>query len=325
MMKRFLPLVAVVLLLALAAYMVVEKKRISGETGKTVTSQTARLELDAPLRPLPSCARPPAFLRRLGISQPVLIDLSQEHYTGVAMRYGKGFRQVYNPETWRRFGHMGTYAVTEKGDIFLAPMPYISVKSDTFDAQRNIYRIDGKTGEMEIWKRFDDIKPDGTNPYGIVTLAYDCTDKILWIGAIDKSRYGEEKGRIYAIDVSTKMIKRRIEGIDALTLYVGLDADGKKRLLVGSAMRPVVTALSYDGSLRSDIVILPDATMRVRKIKIGKDGTLRLQAIPFGYTLIAAGTSGEKRVPINAVWNYDKKAYFVHANNNNEHNNGQSH
>jgi hypothetical protein len=131
------------------------------------------------------------------------------------------------------------------------------------------------------------------------------------VGAIDKSRYGKQKGRIYAVDTTTKAVKKRMEGIDALTLYIGKDSKGDKILLVGNAMRPVVTALSLDEEVRDDIVTLPDVTMRVRKIKIDKDGTLHIQAIPFSYTLIAAGTTGDKRVHMKAVWDERQQKYVA--------------
>jgi len=235
-----------------------------------------------------SCGRLPRFLAKHGIRPPVLIDLSQQRYTGVALRYGRGFSQVMHPGRWERFGHFGTYALDRKGDIYLAPMPYISIAPTTFTLQTNIYRLDSDKGTLSIWMHLEDVKPGATNPFGVISLIYDCDDETLWVSAVDKSDYTTQRGRIYHIDTKSRSVLHTYQGFDALTLAL-LHTQKGKYLLAGSARDNGVYAfrVTKEGLLPPvRLFSLPDATLRVRKIKVAGENLLQLEAVPFSYTLI---------------------------------------
>ena len=284
-MRNYLSIIIAVVVVASVAYVTL------GTPKQTTTEQPTVQKTEADIGSFTrqrSCARLPHFLKQKGISQPVLIDLSQEHYKGVALLYGQHLRQALHPKAWERFEHFGTYALDGSGNIYLAPMPYISILPTTFSLQTNIYKLDTQTGALSIWMHFDDVKPSASNPYGIISLVYDCDDKTLWVSAIDQSDYTSQKGRIYHIDTKTKRIIDTYEGFDALTLSLLRTSKGKF-LLAGSARDSGVHAFAITSKglqPPSKLFTLPDDKMHVRKIKVKANNTLQLQAIPFSYTLI---------------------------------------
>ena len=84
-MKRLLPIVvALVFVVGLVTFVIIVKQR------HRVSPDAHAFDIGA-FSPVRSCSRLPRFLRRRHISQPVMIDLSQKHYTGVALRYGHNF------------------------------------------------------------------------------------------------------------------------------------------------------------------------------------------------------------------------------------------
>lgn len=250
------------------------------------------------------CVRLPQFLGRLKIPQPVLIDLSQKRFTGIALHYGQNYEQTLHPELWGKYEHFGTYALNEQGDIYLSPTPFISVRPTTFDLQKNIYKLDTKTGALSVFMRFDDVRPSANNPYGVISLAYDCEDRTLWVSAIDETDYQRQKGVIYHIDPDTKKILQSVEGFDALTILPLRTGKGKF-LLAGSAKDNVLYATAITSGVLSSrprkLLELPAANERIRKIRITGDNHLELQAIPFSYTLLAQSASRD-RTYYDATW-----------------------
>ncbi len=253
----------------------------------------------------PSCGIAPRFLQQLNIRQPVIIDLSQNKFKGIAFHYGENMQQTLHAKAWEYYESFGTYTLDEQGNLYLAPMPHINITPNTFELQKNIYQLDSTTGKLSIFMRIDDVFPDSNNPYGIHSLVYDCEDKTLWIAAIDETNYQEQKGVIYHVDPKTKTILQRINGIDAHTLNI-LKTTKAKYLLAGSAIDNALYAYKIvDGSLSSSPVKLLELTNsndHIRKIKIKANNYLELQTTPFSYTLIAQ-TTKKYRTFYDAKWN----------------------
>ena len=251
------------------------------------------------------CARPPQFLQKLKIPQPVIIDLSQKRFKGIALLYGKDFKKVLHPKQWEQYEHFSTYTVDEVGNIYLIPIPYISIHPTTFNLQKNIYKLETKTGKLSIFMHFEDVLSNANNPYGLNAIVYDCEDKTLWVATIDKSDYQSQKGVIYHIDPHNKKILQKVEGFDVLTMQIMRSQKGKY-LLVGSARDSGLYAYPiHKGKLSNmaeKLLELPSVNEHIRKIKIEKKNTLKLQSIPFSYTLIAQ-TAKEDRSHYKAIWN----------------------
>jgi hypothetical protein len=251
-----------------------------------------------------ACRRSPHFLQQLKIQQPVVIDLSQQRFKGIAFHHGARLEKTLHSKLWENFESFGTYTLDEKGNLYIAPMPFISITPNTFDFQKNIYQLDSLTGKLSIFMRFEDVVPGPGNPYGIHTLVYDCEDKTLWVAAIDETDYQTQKGVIYHVDPNTRTILQRVEGFDALTLNI-VQTTQAKYLLAGSASDSGLHAFTIkNGSLSSSpikLLELSSANHHIRKIKIKANNHLELQAIPFSYTLIAQSAQ-QYRVIYAAKW-----------------------
>jgi len=261
-----------------------------------------------------SCGRHPNFLNKLKIPQPIAIDLSQQHHKGLAFLYGHGLRQALHLKAWEKFDHFSTYALDAKGNIYLTPMPYISVKVQTFEFQKSIYKLDSNSGKLSVWMRFDEVTAGANNPYGIISLDYDCDDDSLWVSAIDETDYRTQRGVIYNIDVASKKVLQRIEGVDALTVRLIRSSQGKY-LLYGSARKSTLFALKIEASMDAKnsirLVDLPNANEHIRKIKVEAKNRLELQTIPFSYTLISQTSQGQERVYYLLKWNESTASWVL--------------
>lgn len=302
MFKKYLPIFISLLIVAVAFVLVVQSK-----SKKPLFESQENNESIGAFKKQSSCARHPQFLSHLNVTQPVTIDLSQQQFKGLAFLYGKNFSKVIHPKAWETFEHFSTYALDKQGNIFLAPMPFISIKPTTFNLQKNIYKLDSLTGKISIFMHFDEVLPSASNPYGIISLVYDCDDDTLWVSAIDESNYREEKGVIYHIDIKSKEILQKVEGMDALTLRL-LNSKNGKFLLLGSARKNVLYGFKIEqqkivSDSKIKLLELPSANERIRKIKITKENLLELQTIPFSYTLIAETSTNQERKEYEIEWN----------------------
>ncbi len=301
MLKKYLPIIISLMMVSVVAVFVVKSKKSQVEVMvKETQSNIGNFDT------LRSCARHPEFLQYLKVTQPITIDLSQQQFKGVAFLWGENFSKAIHPKQWEQFEHFSTYALDEMGNAYLAPMPFISIKPTTFNLQKNIYKLDSVTGKISIFMNFDEVHPSANNPYGIISLVYDCDDQTLWVSAIDESNYREQKGVIYHINPKTKTILQRIEGFDALTLHLVKSNNGKY-LLAGSARENALYAYGIENAkiVTSSIKLLelPSANEHIRKIKIMGKNLLELQTIPFSYTLIAQTSTNAQRNHYNVKWN----------------------
>lgn len=302
-MKKYLPILLVLLVLSAIAVVVINKKKSAQSQEQCIAEKNFNI---GNFNRQKSCTRHPRFLKKLKVQYPVTIDLSQQRFPGLAFLLGKNFSKVIHPKQWETFEHFSTYALDREGNVYLAPMPFISIKPTTFNLQKNIYKLDSITGKISIFMHVDDVHPTANNPYGIISLAYDCDDQTLWVSAIDETDYRAEKGVIYHVDPKTKTILQRIEGTDALTLTL-LKSETGKYLLAGSARENALYAFSIEnGKVCSEaqkVLALPNANEHIRKIKIRGKNMLELQTIPFSYSLIAQTTQQHNRIFYNAVFN----------------------
>ncbi len=305
-MRRYLPVVITVMLVALmGGFAVLQKKRIAQDMQAEATVHG--------FLPSRSCGRLPVFLLRKKIPQPVMIDLSQKRFKGVALLYGKHFRQSLHPRQWEQYGHFSTYALDEQGNIYLVPTPFISIRPETFTLQKNIYRLDSRSGRVSIFMTLEDVMPSERNPYGVNAVAYDCDDHTLWVGAVDESTYQAEKGIVYHIDPRTKRVLQRIKGFDALTLKI-VYTDQEKYLLAGSARDAGlyafrVTKHGADHQPKK-LFDLPDPNEHIRKIRVTKKDKIALETIPFSYSLIARSAKHD-RTHFTATWAPEREQWLV--------------
>ena len=303
-MKKHLPiLLTSIVLLAVSYVVIVQKGRVSDKKDISIHNIGTFTKQK-------SCVKLPKFLTSMKISHPVMIDLSQKVSKGIALLYGKEYTKILHPKQWEQFGHMGTYSLDKQGNIYLVPMPFISIYPTTFNLQKNIYKIDTSTGRLSIFMHLDDVHPSANNPYGINAIVFDCDDNTLWISAIDESTYTKQKGVLYHIDIKSKTIIEKIKNVDALSLAL-LTSDKGKFLLFGSARDNGLYAYQLNkGPISHPIKIieLPNINEHIRKIKVKGKNRLELQSIPFSYTLIAQ-TSQNDRAYYDLLWHEVKNLW----------------
>ncbi len=305
-MKRFIPIFIVILLLAGASYFL-----LFNDEKEPKNALQKELQLDD-FNKVRSCALLPPFLYQNGIERPI-IDLSQQHYKGVAFLYGPQFSKVLHKKTWERFDALGTYTIDKYGNIYLTPNPYISITPATFNLQKAIYKMDKRSGKLERWMVLDDVMPTANNPYGLISILYDCKDGTLWASAIDKSDYKGGKGRIYHIDPKSKEIIEKIENVDTLTL-AWLYTKKSRYLLMGSALDNGLYAFAFkNGKVVKEarkLFELPNPKLHIRKIKVVGKNKLYLEAIKFTYSLIAE-TAKKQRTQYIAQYDSKLKKWEV--------------
>jgi len=313
-MRRYFPIILSFMVIGIAGYIVINKKNensVNKIRNKEQVNNIGTFDIQR------MCARAPKFLQKLNIPQPVIIDLSQKRFKGIAFLYGKDFKKVLHPKQWEQYEHFSTYTVDEKGNIYLVPTPFISIRPTTFNLQKNIYRLDSNTGKLSIFMHFDDISPSPNNPYGINAITYDCEDKTLWIAAIDESDYQSQKGVIYHIDPKTQTLLQRIEGFDVLTMKI-IKSEKGKNLLVGSARDNGLYVYAVKNGQATEVpeklLELSSGNEHIRKIKIKGKNQLEIQAIPFSYALIAQ-TAKKDRIYYDAVWDSKLEKWSVHKVN----------
>ncbi len=305
-MKRFLPIAVVIALLALASYFLLIKDSGNGK------QETKKVLLLGDFNKKRSCAKLPQFLYTAGVKRP-LIDLSQQRFKGIAFLYGSRFSKVMHKKSWERFDALGTYTIDNRGDIYLTPNPFISITAATFNLQKAIYKLDSVNGTLERWMVIDTIAPSANNPYGLISILFDCKDNTLWASAIDKSGYKGSRGRIYHIDPSKKEIIESIPNIDALTI-AWLYTKDSRLLLYGSAVDNGLYALSFKGNKieKSPVKLfnLPNPKLHIRKIRVVGKNSLYLEAIKFSYSLIAE-TDKRQRVHYSAKYIEQEKKWII--------------
>jgi len=257
------------------------------------------------------CAKQPNFLQKLKIPQPVAIDLSQQNHKGLAFLYGRNLKESLHLKTWEKFDHFSTYALDPKGNIYLSPMPFISIKENTFEFQKNIYKLDTNSGNLSIWMRLEEVKATETNPYGIIAVEYDCEEDTLWVSAIDETDYYQQRGVLYHIDVNTKKVLQKVEGVDALSLKL-IKTHRGKYLLYGSAKESALFAMKLESkglmSTAKKLFELSEANAHIRKIRLSQQNGLKVETIPFAYSLVAQSTS-RMRNAYEYVWDKQEKTW----------------
>ncbi|CAA6819881.1 MAG: Unknown protein [uncultured Sulfurovum sp.] len=295
-MKRYFIIISSLLIVLLSFFIIKTLKERTPQYSTLSIKNIGNFDI------INTCAQYPKFLTKLKIPQPIAIDLSQQQHKGLAFLYGHKLRQFLHLKTWEKFDYFSTYVFDPQGHTYLTPMPYISIKEKTFEFQKNIYKVDTHSGKLSIWMTLEEVKATSRNPYGLISLDYDCDDHTLWVSAIDETSYSLNKGVIYHIDIKSKKILNKIEGFDALSLKLVTSNTGKQ-LLFGGAKDNVLYALDITSLTIKKLFELPNREEKIRKIKLRNQNLLELQTIPFGYSLIAQTSQTGNRRYYQLKWN----------------------
>lgn len=253
--------------------------------------------------PVDACANYPEFPAKQGFSGASLFSTAEPKVVGAILLQrdaeGRITRQYRHP-SWDDAGYLGHTVRSRAGDVYVFPVPYVSVTENPPELQNRVYRIDSVSGEMAL---FADLPaaalPNGQNPFGAMGLAYDCEDDSLIATSVAGSTAGEEAGQIIRLDLATGQVRAAFTGVDAYGVGIYRFAEGK-RLFYGSARRAEVYSLAVDdigrlvGPPRLELT-LPKAEERARRVIFESDGALQIRTYPFTYTLKVTSERPEAR------------------------------
>ncbi|MBK6935629.1 MAG: PQQ-like beta-propeller repeat protein [Chitinophagaceae bacterium] len=253
---------------------------------------------------LNNCKRNPGFIQSMGFNPgKSYLSTSEEKTMGLVLIESE---QPGNPHarkvkiaqqpSWRKAGWLAPILLDEKGNIYTAPAPFITVFNNPISNNNTIYKVDNATGEMNEFLRLpfaDSINPE--NPFGIVGMAYLCETHTLYITTVAGSRRYEENGNIYAVNIETGKIIDKMAGVDALGLGITY-ITGKRELYFGLARSSDIMSVSlnkegkFSGSPAKSFSLSglgPRGDDKVRKIRTDQNGNLVIHGMEFNFNLIA--------------------------------------
>lgn len=248
------------------------------------------------------CARLPSFIKAKGLSQPVAIDTSITRLPGLVIRELVGKKRLYQHESWRQTGHVGSTVRDRHGNIYVISIPGVALDTNPLERRNKVYKVDANTGEMQLFVDLP-LSESGTqqNPFGTLGLALDCETESLYVSTVAGSTPQETLGKIYQISLKTGGIVDEYSGVDSIGLGI-FKHQKQKRLYFGDARSSNVYSipLSDRGAFRRTVKpeyevsllgIKNGDSTQVRKIRfsVGGDGGLQmaLDETEFSYRMAA--------------------------------------
>jgi hypothetical protein len=206
-------------------------------------------------------------------------------------------RLLFQDSTWKMAGWLGPMLTDNKGNVWCAPVPVVNILHNPTIDQNNLYRVDPRTGKMELFLQlpYEKKSINIDNPYGIIGLAFNCETSTLYVSSVMGSSRATEKGKIYAINTTDQKVQNSITVGDAFGMGVSYK-DGFRKLYYGSARNSNVYAIGLNekGSFVGNPELVfsleglgPRGDDKVRKIKEDKNGNLRVYGYEFNYNLTA--------------------------------------
>ena len=254
------------------------------------------------------CRRIPAFVAENGLRQPVAVDTKQSRFLGPVFRELKENGKLFRDKSWEQAGHVGPVILDQRGDVFIIPVPAVSLNHNPPAKQNRIYKIDGRSAKMELFLELPgDALPNNDNPFGAMGQAYDCETDSLYVSSIAGSKPLEEHGKIFQIDAKSGQLLSTLEGIDTIGLGV-FNLLKEKRLYFGSARNSGVYSVALDkaghfiGKPQYEFALseMSDgSTTKAKKFRFSKakDGShlMMVSELDFDYRLTAQNTKLVKR------------------------------
>lgn len=301
-------LLAALLLMGGAIFLLRENDDSNLITLATVATPTIVPTATRPVRPADAppgvvdyCKKSPKFRDTEGFSTRSVLSTIERGVKGASMveidANGQTVRSYQHP-SWDDAGYLGHVVLDRGGNVYTFPAPYVSLIDNPPELQNLIYHIDSTTAEMTRFYTLTAVAPPTEgNPFGVMGLAYDCDTESLYASSVAGSTRDQTLGQIVRLDLATKDVRFRYEGVDAfgLGLYIGPTG---KRLYYGLARASEIYSIGVDavGDLLDDIkleITLPDATLKARRLIFTTDGTLQVRSRPFDFNLIVTSDRPE--------------------------------
>jgi hypothetical protein len=245
------------------------------------------------------CKRQPAFVKAVGFNPArSAFSTSEKKIMGLVLleQTANGEIKKYQHPSWQMGGWMGPIQLDSYGNCFAGPVPVINILNNPPSKQNIIYRVDGSTGVMNVFKELpvaDSIT--NNNAYGILGFAYLCESNTLYVSTVQGSDRKNEKGIVYAVDVASGEIIDQLTGIDILGMGISY-APGERKLYMGSARSSDVfsVSLTKDGKFKGSRNVIfsltnlgPRGDDKVRRIRFNQYGVMQIYGVEFNYNLTA--------------------------------------
>lgn len=278
-----------ILVIGIIAFVLYNRSQTPPLLSETFTSGSAQY-----------CAANSKFIQSLGFTGISAYDTRSRFVEGVALRELDPNGNIINTHqdaTWDDAGYLGALQNDEFGNVYLIPVPFISVLENPPEKANTIWRIDTETGKMEPFIDLPAAVPvTPQNLFGLLDLTYDCDTHMLYASSVLGSTQTNMVGRIFQIDPTTREVKSILDGIDAIGLGIFNDLRGK-RLYIGLTRSPEIysVGLNERGDIGSDLryeMALTDvsdeyADDRARSIVFQSQTQLVIKTLKFNYNLVA--------------------------------------
>ena len=272
-----------------------------------------------------NCKGNPAFIQSMGFNLAYsFFTTSSQTIMGLVLQQSS---QKGNPNaqitktaqhpSWKQGGWLAPILIDKDGNIFTAPAPFISVLNNPASNQNTIYRVDAKTGVMDVFLKLP--LSDTTtvqNPFGIIGMTLLCETNTLYVSTLSGSDRQYERGCIYAIDLVSKKIIDKITATDAMGMGITYST-GQRKLFFGTGRSSDVYSVilnkkgKFSGSAQKEFSLAGLGIAgddKVRRISTDKYGNLMVHGIEFNYNLIP---QREKRETVyNFYYDSDTKKWL---------------
>jgi hypothetical protein len=235
-MKKTIPIL-LLLAASIAAYFVFNIKQ-QNQKPKNLPSQFK-------LGVVSGCRKIPQFIKRLNMRQPAIDSKQLDHNGGLLIR-DMSNNATWQDKSWTKSGYLAAFERDDKGSMYVAPLPYVSLTLNPPEKQNQIYKIDTKSAKMNLFLKMPSPEvPNNKNPFGTMGLFYDCDTNSLYVTSVAGSLPKQEKGVIYQIDLTTNQVVSQLNNVDAIGVGVFNTLKGKK-LYFGSARKPHIYSVYLD-------------------------------------------------------------------------------
>ncbi|MEE9445536.1 MAG: hypothetical protein V3V19_07715 [Cocleimonas sp.] len=266
-----------------------------------------------------NCRAVPKFISSLKMKSPAMDSRQADGNMGLQIRDYSQKDKTWQHPSWEASGYIGAFDRDNKGNLYVSPLPYVSLQKNPPEKQNQVYQIDTKTAEMSLFMTLPSSnKADSKNPFGVMGLYFDCDTQSLYVSSVAGSTPMQEKGVIFQIDLETKKIVSTFENIDVVGLGVFNTPKGK-RLYFGSARDSSLYSVGLDqqGHFLEDkryelslSQLEGGDTTVIKKLKFKKrknDFLMILQDMEFGFRLMAENRAFQKNY--NFEFNKDENKW----------------